>query len=34
MSLRGKPIFDYPPERRAPEGEGCVTPTNSHEANP
>lgn len=21
----GKPIFDYPPERKAPEGEGCVT---------
>lgn len=23
--MRGRPIFDYPPERRAPEGEGCVT---------
>jgi hypothetical protein len=23
--MTGKPIFDYPPERRAPEGEGCVT---------
>lgn len=21
----GRPIFDYPPERRAPEGEGCAT---------
>ena len=21
----GRPIFDYPPERRVPEGEGCVT---------
>ena len=20
----GRPIFDYPPDRRAPEGEGCV----------
>lgn len=20
----GRPIFNYPPERRAPEGEGCV----------
>jgi hypothetical protein len=23
--MTGKPIFDYPPERRAPEGEGCAT---------
>jgi hypothetical protein len=21
----GKPIFDYPPERRAPQSEGCTT---------
>lgn len=21
----GRPIFDYPPERHAPEGEGCTT---------
>ena len=20
----GKPIFDYPPERKAPDGEGCI----------
>lgn len=23
--MTGRPIFDYPPERRAPEGEGCTT---------
>ena len=23
--MTGKPIFDYPPEHRAPEGEGCAT---------
>ena len=25
MSMTGRPIFDYPPDRRAPEGEGCLT---------
>lgn len=25
VSTTGKPIFDYPPEFRAPEGEGCTT---------
>jgi len=25
MSLTGRPIFDYPPERKAPEGAGCLT---------
>jgi hypothetical protein len=23
--MTGKPIFDYPPERKAPDGEGCET---------
>jgi hypothetical protein len=25
QAMIGRPIFDYPAERKAPEGEGCVT---------
>ena len=24
-AMIGQPIFNYPPERKAPDGEGCAT---------